>query len=458
MAIDTFRILGFRGFSEPAILQLAQPNGKPGSGLTILIGPNNGGKSTIIEGFKVIAARNPQSFTEGRRNKNAGDRVNFQVKLDDGNTFELRTMDTGGSQTYWVGGDQPNLPQILVLPSRRYFRPYFGHGLIQRKQYTRSELPALRGQESNNFSNRLFRALENRAEFDKILKNIMDPVPEWTIDQADNGEYYLKFVNADQFHNSDGMGEGIVSLFFIIDALYDSDEGEIIIIDEPELSLHPIFQERLSDLLKQYSATRQIIYATHSPQFVDFDALVDGAKIARVYKHNGRSLVNHLSDDRIKSISQFMNNRNNPHILGLDARKAFFLDDKIVLLEGQEDVIYLKRALSQIGISIHGSFYGWGVGGADNMLTIAAMLDDLGFKYVVGILDNNVKEVLKKLRNKYPDYKFLEIPTQDVRTKKARPATSKIDGLLDEFGMVREEHKTKLSTLAKRANKYFLKA
>lgn len=454
MTIDTFQIHGFRGFSTPETLHLAQPTGQPGSGLTILVGPNSGGKSTLIEGFRVVAARQPQSFTEGRRNKKAGDRVSFRVTLTTGDTCELRTVDAGGSETHWVGGEQPNLPQILVLPSRRFFNPYFGRGLQQREQYARTELPPQRGQESSNFSARLFRALDNRVEFDEVLKNVLNPVPDWTIDQADGGQYYLKFASEGQFHNSDGMGEGIVSLFFIVDALYDSAEGEVIVIDEPELSLHPIFQERVSDLFKQYSATRQILYATHSPQFVAFDALTAGAKVARICKVDGASTINHLSEKTARALSRFEHNQNNPHIIGLDARKVFFLEDNVVLLEGQEDVIYLKRALSQIDTTIHGNFYGWGVGGADNMQTIAAMLQDLGFERVVGVLDNNVGAVLGRLRDLFPNYQFLEIPAQDVRTKPARSAREAIDGLLDDRGKLREECRPRLAELARQANAY----
>lgn len=455
MTIASFRVHGFRGFANPETLRLAQPTGEPGSGITILVGPNSGGKSTLIEGFRVVSARRPQSFTEGRRNKEAGDRVSFQVTLTTEESYELRTVDAGGSETQWMVGTQPNLPQILVLPSRRYFNPYFGRGIQQREQYTRGELPPQRGQESANFSSRLFRALDNRAEFDEVLKSVMDPVPDWTIDQADGGQYYLKFATGGQFHNSDGMGEGLVSLFFIIDALYDSTEGEMIVIDEPELSLHPIFQERVSELLKKYAATRQILYATHSPQFIAFDALAAGAQVARVHKVNGASTVSHLSAETAQALRKFEDNRNNPHILGLDARKVFFLEDKVVLLEGQEDVIYFKGALSQIDSAIHGNFYGWGVGGAGNMPTIAAMLNDLGFQRVVGVLDNNVGELIDRLRRSFPSYRFLEIPAQDVRTKPAHPPREETIGLLDGEGTLREGCKAGLADLAREANEYF---
>jgi predicted ATPase len=67
--------------------------------------------------------------------------------------------------------------------------------------------------------------------------------PHWTIDQSSQGTYYLKFSNDDKHHSIDGMGDGIVSLFSIVDALSDSKPGDIIVNDKPELSLHPGLQK-----------------------------------------------------------------------------------------------------------------------------------------------------------------------------------------------------------------------
>jgi AAA15 family ATPase/GTPase len=67
--ISSISIKGFRGFAEEQELKLADPNGNRGSGLTVIVGPNNGGKSTIIESFKLMSSGNDISFAEGQRNK-----------------------------------------------------------------------------------------------------------------------------------------------------------------------------------------------------------------------------------------------------------------------------------------------------------------------------------------------------------------------------------------------------
>ncbi|MXX48336.1 MAG: AAA family ATPase [Chloroflexi bacterium] len=252
MPIETVSVAGLRGFSAKQSLRLAAPDGEAGSGLTVLVGPNGGGKSTIIEAFRALASRRSVSFSDGKRNKLADDRVAIAVVVDS-KAYELRTVDRGGSETVWV----PERPSSLVwyiLPSRRVFNPYFGEGENNREMYiSNQQLPNTRGEHTNEFSQRLFHALRHREEFDSVMGRVVRPVPEWTIDRSDQGAFFIK-VNADgQYHNSDGLGEGIVSLLFIIDAVYESRPNDLIVVDEPELSLHPALQGRLLQLLAEYA-------------------------------------------------------------------------------------------------------------------------------------------------------------------------------------------------------------
>jgi len=215
-----------------------------------------------------------------------------------------------------------------------------------------------------------------------------------------------------------------VRLFFIIDALYASATEKMIVIDEPELSLNPSLQRRLFNLFNEYAADRQIVISTHSPYFVSFDALLNGARIACLHLEDDNSMVSTLSKSTVKRLAGFLNNYNNPRILGLDAREAFFLEDGVILVEGQEDVVFYQRIADQRGTRIEGIFFGWGVGGADNMRTIAALLSELGSKEVVGLLDGGRASLLPKLQEEFPHYQFHSIPADDIRTKAATQTAS----------------------------------
>ena len=239
----------------------------------------------------------------------------------------------------------------------------------------------------------------------------MEPVPVWTIDQSDQGQNYLKLNSADQYHSSDGLGEGIVSLLFIIDSLYDSQKDDLIVIDEPELSLHPAYQRRLARLFAEYAKDRQIVIATHSPYFVDTESILNGAEVARIHKECNSCLISQLSRPVADRLEGLLKDSHNPHVLGLNAREAFFLEDGVIVLEGQDDVVHYPKALDQLEakglLNSKGSaylrerFFGWGAGGAHKIERILAVLHDLGFNRVAAVLDKNKHGLIPELKEKF---------------------------------------------------------
>jgi AAA domain, putative AbiEii toxin, Type IV TA system len=454
--IRTLTIRGLRGFGTQQQLEFAEPTGKPGSGLTILVGPNSGGKSTIVEALRAMAGRREQSFAAGKRNVKAGENVLIRCVDTTGGVHELESIIVGGSEAAFSGN--ANLGRLYVLPSRRYLNPFFGKSSQSREQYVLNfGFPAVRGTPLDSFAYRMFNVQgdpNTRQRFNDVLRRIVDPLPEWTIDLADGGQYFLKFKAGTGSHSSDGLGEGLVSCFFVVDALYDSDPNDIIVIDEPELSLHPIFQRRLAALINDYTRTQQIIIATHSPYFVDFNSVVVGARVARVYLRDGDSIISSLTSQSAKRIEPFLRNRNNPHILGLDAREVFFLSDGVILVEGQDDVAGYPEIASQLERSFSGNFFGWGAGGADNMGAIASMLRDLGFNKVVALFDGNKPEAVGAFEKEFPSYRVFAIADDDVRTKSARKETLEVKGVLDEHGKVRPEDTKRMTKIIVEANKY----
>jgi predicted ATPase len=64
---------------------------------------------------------------------------------------------------------------------------------------------------------------------------------------------------------------------FLMEALLQREIISIFIADEPELSLHVAWQERLVNSILRLSPDAQLIFATHSPDIVgsDQDAIID---------------------------------------------------------------------------------------------------------------------------------------------------------------------------------------
>lgn len=66
-------------------------------------------------------------------------------------------------------------------------------------------------------------------------------------------------------------GSGEMSASILVYKVLNASEGSLILLDEPEVSLHPLAQEKLRDfLLSQILEKRlQVVVSTHSPSFVN---------------------------------------------------------------------------------------------------------------------------------------------------------------------------------------------
>lgn len=437
--IEKLTCHGYRGFSTEQTLNLAIPNGKRGSGLTLLVGPNGGGKSTLVECFSKIATPNV-SFTEGKRNKLAGDKIRIGISYD-GKSATLATVSEGGSETEWTG--PTDKPKIYYLPSRRVFNPYFGKNPWDRNTFINNpENSQFRGNPLNNFTYRLFDASKKTKDFNKIFWRILGKELEWTIDQDDAGQYYVKVKKSSSvYHNSDGLGEGIVSLLFIVDAIFEAKPDELIVIDEPELSLHPQLQARLLNEILEFTTSTQVVISTHSATMISIEAAINKGVIARVYEKDNSSVISCIDDTCREYFKSYNSNIYNPHTIGSDARSCFFAEDGFIITEGQEDVMLFPRVLEQLGFSNIVPFFGFGAGGASNIRQIAYILKCLGFSYIGAIFDGDKKDDYENFISDYSDinYKAWIIPADDIRDKPAVQKEFK-SGLLDKSNNLKSDY------------------
>lgn len=457
MIYSKIEILGLRGFSNKQTLTFGIPNGNIGSGLSVIVGPNNSGKSTIYEAFRAVSSNIPPGFSSGQRNKNAESKIQISITRSDDSVLSLVTSKiSGGSETQFEPvPTAENKLNFFTLPSRRGFQPFFSKDTWTRQQYTdNTSFTPVRSIQHDHFFRRLFKIQSEQETFDSynaILAKVLGHIPVWCIELSDTQQHFLKFDNNGSAHNSDGSGEGLLSVFTITDALYDSKPEDLIFIDEPELSLHPSLQKKLLNLILEYATDRQIIISTHSPYFISWDSLENKGRIARTVKENNGTKIYELQQKNADGILSLLNDLNNPHTLGLDAKEVFFLDDNVILVEGQEDVIFLNKILELTGKNLIGTFYGWGIGGAEKVEKVLAMLTDLGFKRVSVIFDNNKRDKIPALEEKYPAYFFTNIPTDDVRDKPDK----NIEGLIDHGGKnIKEQYLNDIDKLCNDINNY----
>lgn len=456
MRIRSLSIVGYRGFATKQTLTFAKPLAAIGSGLTVLVGPNNSGKSSIIEAINFLRAPGkPVELSEGQKSALTNGRVTIEYSTDKG---EMSVSLVGAGPARWAGVPE-SLPmgEVYAIQSRRALESQFNVNTLSRQTYVEQSPDfALRRPQGSTFAARLSAMDARSDELQSLLRRILSDPPQWYVEKSDqSGFHYMKVTSGGAPHNSDGLGQGVASVLHIVDALYDSSPGDIIAIDEPELSLHPAAQRKLAVVVAEFAKDRQIIMATHSPIFAPLEYLAKGATIARVHVVEQAVTISQLRQATAKAIEPLLQDRNNPHVVGLDAREVLFLEDNVVLVEGQEDVISYRRVFEELGTKPSASFYGWGVGGASKMELIARTLHDLGLRRVFGILDSGQEDVLARLRASFPTFAFDSIPTKDVRTKPGRAARGETEGLLDTRGKIRAEHVAAAQALCDALTVYF---
>lgn len=453
-------INGLRGFGENEIINFSIPNGNIGSGLNVIVGPNNSGKTTIIEAIKYYNCEyNNISFSEGKRNSRNDNKIDILYFDDNDLKTELHTVENGGSEVFTIGDiNTNNVPYIL--PSRRYveYNMYNSNYVSNRNSYSMNQIQNSKNRVSHlsQFEQRIFKWQKDKTKFDEYLKQIITEPFDWTIEQNDDGAFYIKIIFSDKSisHTREGIGDGYWSIFTIIDSLYDSMENDIIVIDEPELSLHPTFQKRVVKFLEHFSKNRQIIITTHSPYFISLDAIINGGALIRTYKNEiGNIKVGKLNDDDRKFIKGLITNLNNPHILGLEAKELFFIEDNIIITEGQEDVVIFPKICQKLNFTLNASLFGWGAGGAENISKVLNMLSNLGYKKVTAIFDGDKEIEYKKCFKNFPAYNILILFKDDIRDKKERKIDKKI-GITDENGNIKEENIDSFIDLLNKINDY----
>ncbi|MBK8576382.1 MAG: ATP-dependent endonuclease [Elusimicrobia bacterium] len=119
----------------------------------------------------------------------------------------------------------------------------------------------------------------------------------------------------------------------------------ILLVEEPELYIHPQLAKLFYDVMKDFSQTDQVIYTTHSPLFVNASesanisivskkTIDDGTKV----KNCDKSAFDGLGDEKLfKCLAKL-----NPSI------NELFFAKKVLLVEGPEDLIAITATLQKL--------------------------------------------------------------------------------------------------------------
>lgn len=144
------------------------------------------------------------------------------------------------------------------------------------------------------------------------------------------------------FVNVASSGEKeLLTYLFAIYALNVRDA--LIVVDEPELHLHPTWQSTLLGLFEKLSAEtgNQFLLATHSPIFVSPASI---HYVSRVFSKEQHSEIVRLKNDALPDAKHLFSIVN-----GLNNEKMFFAD-KVVLVEGISDRLFFDAIFKKLGL------------------------------------------------------------------------------------------------------------
>ncbi|MCB4858426.1 AAA family ATPase [Sphingobium sp. PNB] len=194
-------------------------------------------------------------------------------------------------------------------------------------------------EDDNTSAKEKFRSDENLKELSKALKEIGYDW-ELTCTDAMNNTYdiTLKKQGTSFLVSAASSGEKeLLTYLFAIYALNVRDA--LIIVDEPELHLHPRWQNTLFGLFERLakSTGNQFVLATHSPTFISPASI---QYVSRVYIEDQKSNILRLNSSGLpnaKHLFNVVNSQNNERI---------FFTDKVVLVEGLSDQIFFEKVLN----------------------------------------------------------------------------------------------------------------
>lgn len=176
-------------------------------------------------------------------------------------------------------------------------------------KYTRLSLALLFNEIKDNDSqireedlSNVFSSYDNiLAKFTPIKKIRINPNYN-IIEEKDNltiSNILLEFFVNERWMGWDQLSDGTKRIFQIITEISESrDPNQIILLEEPELGIHPHQLSRLMDFIKEQSETKQIILTTHSPEVLNTLGMdeLDRIIVARYDKEKGTQL-RHLSEE-----------------------------------------------------------------------------------------------------------------------------------------------------------------
>lgn len=362
---------------------------------TLIVGENNAGKSTIIEALRIISVTANKLF-KNRQYINANDSLNIPKNIR-GFNLNLDVYKVDLRSIVYFYKENINAEIIAEFENNVIFKIYLNSECVFATIYNKSgeniksitnakkmnendlkvnimpRLNLIREKEkklatetierdqytylsSLHFRNEI---LLYKNDYFLIFKNIAEKI--WSglciddVEYSSDNDEVLFWIKDNQFTSELGfMGSGLQMYLQIIWFIAKNSSGATIILDEPDVYLHPNLQKKIFNYIK--SMNTQIIIATHSVELIseaDFKNVFQIDKTRRIQRYsNGLSNVQNIVE-KIGSVQNMSLLR-----LGLSKKCIFVEGLDVKLLNKFYKILYPEKIelLSDLPIIELGSF------------------------------------------------------------------------------------------------------
>lgn len=339
--------------------------------LSIIVGKNNAGKSTLVEALRLISlalsrfrsvlyhsspkwldlplvakgiSPSLKSFGFNTENlfHNYGDAPSIitakfsnqlTVKIYIGNDAELFCVLLDNKGDYVTSksiAKNLDIPQVNILPQ---ITPIEKDEKILSKDYVRQNLAT--DLASRHFRNQIALLYESFAKFSELAEQSWSGLRIRSFEGRggvpSSDDRYSLLIQDGSFVSEIGwMGSGLQMWLQIMWFLSRVNEEEVVILDEPDVYMHPDLQRKLVRLLR--NRYKQVIVSTHSIEII---SEVEPSNILIIDKSKQKSLF----ANKVPVVQGILNSIGSIHNLQLT---KLWASKKLLIVEG-DDVDILKR-------------------------------------------------------------------------------------------------------------------
>jgi predicted ATPase len=295
--------------------------------INILIGPNGSGKSNFLSFFEILRAIAkekglPNFYVEKRggaeRFLYLGSKVTQLIKVElvinslPKYTKELfitsNNKFSASTHTITTGFDNLGLKVQDIEKRFLSFIVYHFHDTSDfaavKRPCTKRDYDYLRPDASNLAAFLLFLGKKHEREYQNIREVIQLSAPFFddfllrdSLENQDETLLEWRQKGSDYPFHPSQISDGTLRFICLATALLQPDPPSTILLDEPELGLHPYALTLLAGLIQKASKQTQVIVSTQSAALIDH---FEPENIVVVERQNGESILKRLNKDDLK--------------------------------------------------------------------------------------------------------------------------------------------------------------